>query len=65
MRKITRITFPNQNTHDEVFTFKLEDFDEKSLFDECVFGWWKDIYVKVNREDYDKLKEDEQVTGNI
>jgi len=59
MKTITRVTFPNQNTHDEVSTFELEEFDMKKEFEDCVFGWWRGIYVKVNREDYDKLKEDE------
>ncbi len=59
MKKITRITFPNQSFHDNVTTFELEDFEVKNIFDDCVFGWWGETYVKVNREDYDKLKEDE------
>jgi len=56
-KEITRITFPNQPFHDEVTTFKLEDFDVKSEFDDCVFGWWNEVFVKVDKKDYDKLKE--------
>lgn len=60
MKDIIRITFLNQDCHDEVTTFRVEDFNLESEFDDCVFGWWGDVYVKVHREDYDKLKEDEK-----
>lgn len=58
--KTIRITFPNEEFHDEVTTFNLKEFIIKNEFDDCVFGWWNEVFVKVNKEDYKILKEDEK-----
>ena len=58
--KITRVTFPNQSFHDEVKKFCLDDFVLDSKFDDCVFGKWKGVTVKVNREDYNELIKDKK-----
>jgi len=57
-----RVRFPNECFYDKVRTFKLEDFSLDSIFEKDVFGKWADIYVFVNIEDYQKLK-DEQTYG--
>ena len=29
---------------------------KRSIFPECVFGWYEDVYVCVIRDDYDNAK---------
>ncbi len=37
-------------------TFDWDEFKPEKYFSECVFGWFEDVYVCVNREDYDNAK---------
>ena len=57
-----RIRFPNESLHEEFSstTFNIKEFkvDEKYIFDDEVFGWWGDMYVAVNKKDYDELTKD-------
>jgi len=56
----TRVRFPNESFFDEVKAFKIDDFELKNTFETEVFGKWMDIYVFVDIDDYNRLK-DEQI----
>jgi len=51
-----KITFPNESCPVEAPSFKWQEFKVEKIFDEIVFGWWGDTYIKVSREDYDKYQ---------
>jgi len=53
---IVRVRFPNESYYDTIHNFKWDEFREEKYFPECVFGWYEDVYVCVNREDYDNAK---------
>lgn len=53
---IVRVRFPNESYYDTIQNFKWNEFREEKYFPECVFGWYEDVYVCVNREDYDNAK---------
>lgn len=53
---IVRVRFPNESYYDTIHNFKWNEFKEEKYFTECVFGWYEDVYVCVNREDYDNAK---------
>ena len=54
MKNIVRVTFPNESYPIEVKDFNWDEFKVNNLFDDVVFGWWGDTYIKIHREDYDK-----------
>lgn len=58
--KSVNIRFPNESMYDKVYTFNLEDFELEQVFKTSVFGKWIDIYVFVDIDDYNRLK-DEQI----
>jgi hypothetical protein len=58
--KSVNVRFPNESMYDKVYTFNLEDFELKQVFKTSVFGKWIDIYVFVDIDDYNRLK-DEQI----
>jgi hypothetical protein len=53
---IVRVRFPNESYYDTIHNFKWNEFKEEKYFPECVFGWYEDVYVCVNRDDYDNAK---------
>lgn len=61
--KSVNIRFPNEPIYDKVYTFNLKDFELNQTFETSVFGKWKDIYVFVDIDDYNRLKsvEDEKI----
>jgi len=54
-----RVRFPNEFFFDKVKTFNIEDFELKNTFEKEVFGRWMDIYVFVDIDDYNKLKNEQ------
>ena len=48
-----KVTFPNESFPTEIL-FKWNEFKVERLFDDVVFGWYGDIYVKISRKDYEK-----------
>jgi hypothetical protein len=40
-------------------TFNLEDFELEQVFKTSVFGKWIDIYVFVDIDDYNRLKDEQ------
>ena len=57
--KSVNVRFPNESMYDKVYTFNLEDFELKQVFKTSVFGKWIDIYVFVDIDDYNRLKDDQ------
>jgi len=53
---IVRVRFPNESYYDTIPNFDWDEFKPEKYFSECVFGWFEDVYVCVNREDYDNAK---------
>ncbi len=53
MEKV-RVTFPNESYPIIVENFDWEEFKIGNIFDDVVFGWWGDTYIKTPKEDYDK-----------
>ena len=47
------ITFPNDSYPIDVPNFDWENFKAEKIFDECVFGWWGGVYIKITRAEYD------------
>jgi len=47
------VTFPNESYPIDI-PFKWTEFKVENIFDDVVFGWYGDIYVKISREDYEK-----------
>ena len=58
--KSVNVRFPNESIYDKVYTFNLKDFELEQVFETSVFGKWIDIYVFVDIDDYNRLK-DEQI----
>lgn len=58
-REAVRVRFPNEPIYDKVYTFNLKDFELEKTFETSVFGKWIDIYVFVDIEDYNKLKNEQ------
>jgi len=51
---MTRVRFPNESYYDIIPNFNWDDFKPTKIYDECVFGRYQDVYVCVDREDYDE-----------
>ena len=49
-----KITFPNESHPIDAPTFKWSEFKVSNIFDDVVFGWWDNVYIKVSKVDYDK-----------
>ena len=58
-RREVRVRFPNECFFDKVKTFKIEDFELKETFKTEVFGKWFNIYVFVDINDYNILKNEQ------
>jgi hypothetical protein len=41
------VVFPNDDYPFEIEMERLENFKVESEFDNCMFGWWDDTYIKV------------------
>jgi hypothetical protein len=53
---LVRVRFPNESYYDILDNFKWEDFRAEKFYYDCVFGWYQDVYVCVNKEDYEESK---------
>ena len=51
---MTRVRFPNESYYEIIPNFNWDDFKPTKIYDECVFGRYQDVYVCVDREDYDE-----------
>lgn len=51
-----RVRFPNESYYDVIHNFKWDDFRAEKYFYDCVFGWYQEVYVCVNKEDYEESK---------
>ena len=51
-----RVRFPDESYYDIVFNFKWDEFRAEKYYYECVFGWYQDVYICVNKNDYDDSK---------
>lgn len=51
---MTRVRFPNESYYDIIHNFDWDEFKSWKIYDECVFGWYQDVYVCVNKEDYEE-----------
>ena len=49
-----KVRFPNESVAVEVESFDVTDFQLKESYKNEVFGWWNNLYVGVNREEYEK-----------
>lgn len=58
-RESVKVRFPNEPIYDKVYTFNLKDFELEQTFETSVFGKWIDIYVFVDIEDYNRLKDEQ------
>ena len=47
-----KITFPNESYPIEFPNFDWADFKVGSVFDDTVFGWWGNTYIKISKKDY-------------
>jgi hypothetical protein len=47
-----KIRFPNETIEEESTNFNIKDFKLDATFDKVVFGWWKNIYIELNKKDY-------------
>ena len=56
VNNMINVRFPNESFSQPVPNFKIEEFEMTKIFDNEVFGKWRDIYVAISREDYDRLK---------
>lgn len=52
-----RVRFPNESYYDVIGNFDWDEFRAEKYYYECVFGWYQDVYVCVNRDDYDNSKD--------
>ncbi len=53
---IVRVRFPNESYYDTIPNFNWEEFSPQKYFYDCVFGWYQEVYVCVNKNDYDNSK---------
>ena len=53
-QRTVRIVFPNESCAIEIEDFNWNEFKVNNIFDDVVFGWWGDTYIKMSRKDYDK-----------
>tara|TARA_R100000734_G_C3208636_1_gene24653 strand:+ start:36 stop:221 length:186 start_codon:yes stop_codon:yes gene_type:complete len=60
MKHIVHVRFPNESFADPIDTFELKDFKLERKFSDEVFGYWKAMYVAVNRKDYERLVNEEK-----
>lgn len=47
-----KVTFPNESYPVEVSNFKWNEFKPTNIFEDVVFGWWGDTYIKISKSDY-------------
>jgi hypothetical protein len=52
-----RVRFPNESYYDVISNFDWDEFRAEKYYYDCVFGWYQDVYVCVNRDDYDNSKD--------
>lgn len=51
--KPIRITFPNDYYSTEMKPEDLSNFKLDKTLDDVVFGWWDDIYISIDKKDYE------------
>lgn len=51
-----RVRFPNESYYDIIPKFNWDEFRAEKYYYECVFGWYQDVYICVNKNDYDDSK---------
>jgi len=53
------VWLPNEN---KSYTMHFDHalFKVNSIYDDLVYGWYKESYVNIKREDYDNLQETEE-----
>ena len=51
-----RVRFPNESYYDTISNFCWGEFKAEKYFYDCVFGWWNEVYICVNKDDYDDAK---------
>ena len=49
-----RVRFPNESYYDVINNFKWGEFKPNKFFNECVFGWYYDVYVCIDKSDYEE-----------
>ncbi len=50
---MVRVIFPNETYYDVIPNFNWEEFKPVKKVGDCVFGWYQDVYVCVNKYDYE------------
>ena len=48
-----KVRFPNESEYVDTANFKMSDFTLDKEFSDVVFGWYGDIYIEINKEDYE------------
>jgi hypothetical protein len=51
---MVRVRFPNETYYDVIPNFNWNEFKPGKINSEFVFGWYQDVYISVDREDYDE-----------
>ena len=52
-KKLVEVRFPNEYFTDMVY-MSPSDFNVDKIFSDVVFGKWKDVYISLNKKDYEK-----------
>jgi hypothetical protein len=50
---MVRVIFPNETYYDVIPNFNWDEFIPVKFSGECVFGWFQEVYVCVNKNDYE------------
>ena len=50
-KEMIQVWLPNENTYHTI-KFKHASFKANSIYDDFVYGWYKGIYVKINRSNF-------------
>jgi hypothetical protein len=48
-----KVRFPNESEYVDTAHFKMSAFTLDKEFSDVVFGWYGDIYIEINKEDYE------------
>jgi hypothetical protein len=61
---IVRVRFPNESYYDTIPNFNWDEFRGVKYNYDCVFGWYQDVYVCVNKDDYDNRENSREDDNN-
>jgi hypothetical protein len=50
---MVRVIFPYETYYDEIPNFNWDEFKPVKILGDCVFGWYQEVYVCVNKNDYE------------